>query len=319
MLKNGVGFEMRKKKILIIGSANMDLSMNMYKIPAPGETLIDDGGVAYIPGGKGANSAVALARLGGDCVFSAKVGADLHGQKLYQYYKEAGIDTSYLKVDKESSTGLAVVMREGDGTNRIVVYPGANGNLTVDNVNEAFDCNPDAVYIGFEIPFSVVLAAAKIASSRAIPVFVDAAPANKDYPLEKLPEIEIFSPNEIETLEYTDILPAGADSSLRAALALYKRVKCKYIVIKQGARGCFVYDGKHYFILPAMRAGDTVDTTAAGDAFTAAMTLEYLKTGDIKRAAKYGIAAGALTVTKQGASSSIPAEQEVNALLARAN
>ena len=297
----------------------MDLSMNMYKMPLPGETLIDDGGVAYVPGGKGANSAVALAKLGGECVFAAKVGADLHGQKLYQYYKDVGIDTTYLKVDKENSTGLAVVMREGDGSNRIVVYPGANSHLTVDNVNEAFECNPDAVYIGFEIPFAIALAAAKIASQRAIPIFVDAAPANKEYPLEKLPELEIFSPNETETFEYTGILPAGADSSLRAALSLYKRVKCKYIVIKQGARGCFVYDGKHYFILPAVRAGDTVDTTAAGDAFTAAMTLEYLRTADIKRAARYGTLAGALTVTKKGASSSIPTAEEVEELLKRIN
>jgi ribokinase len=307
--------KMNKKKVLLVGSANMDLSMNLYKLPEAGQTVIDDGGVAYVPGGKGANSAVAFARLGGDCVFCAKLGADLHGQKLYQYYKDAGIDTTYMKVDKENSTGLAVVMKEGDGQNRIVVYPGANANLTLENVQEAFSSNPDAVYIGFEIPFAIAAGAAKIAAARGIPVFVDAAPANKDYPFEALPEVEVFSPNETETLEYTGILPAGADSSLRAALALYKRVKCKYLVIKQGARGCFVYDGKHYFMLPSMRAGDTVDTTAAGDAFTAALTLEYLRCGDIKRAAKYGIAAGAVTVTRKGASSSIPTAAEVEELL----
>ena len=310
---------MKNKRILLIGSANMDLSMNVYKLPEAGETVIDDGGVAYVPGGKGANSAVAFAKLGADCVFSAKLGADLHGQKLYQYYKDAGIDTTYLKVDRDNSTGLAVVMREGDGQNRIIVYPGANAHLTLENVAEAFECNPDAVYIGFEIPFAIAVGAAKMAAARAIPIFVDAAPANKDYPLESLPEVEVFSPNETETLEYTGILPAGADSSLRAALSLYKRVKCKYLVIKQGARGCFVYDGKHYFMLPSVRAGDTVDTTAAGDAFTAALTLEYLRCGDIKRAARYGVAAGAITVTRKGASSSIPSAGEVEELLNKIN
>ncbi len=306
---------MANKKILVIGSANMDLSMNMYKIPEVGETLIDDGGVAYIPGGKGANAAVALNKLGADCYFCAKVGADLHGQKLYQYYKDLGINTSYLKVDRDNPTGLAVVMKESDGNNRIIVYPGANSHLTNDNIAEAMDSNPDALYLGFEIPFNVALTAARLAASRGIPIFVDAAPADKDYPLESLPMLEIFSPNETETYTYTGILPQGTDSALRAALALYKRVKAKYIVIKQGDRGAFVYDGKHFFVVPAIRLGKAIDTTAAGDAFTAALTLEYLRGEKIRNAVKYAVAAGAITVTRKGASTSIPTDDEVRALI----
>lgn len=309
---------MKKFKILVVGSANMDLSMNMYKVPAKGETILDDGGVAYIPGGKGANAAIALRRLGAECVFCAKVGADIHGQKLYQYYKECGIDTTYIKVDRENPTGLAVVMKESDGANRIVVYPGANSYLTVDNVSDAFDCEPDAVYIGFEIPFAIAAHAARMASARGIPVFVDAAPADKEHPLETLPQVEIFSPNESETEIYTGIMPKGTDSSLRAALSLYKRVKCKYLVIKQGDRGSFVYDGRHYTFVPSMRAGKAVDTTAAGDSYTAAMVLAYLEyDGDIKMATKYGTAAGAITVTRKGASSSIPTADEVEDLVRR--
>ncbi len=295
----------------------MDFAMNMYRIPNPGETLIDDGGVAYVPGGKGANAAVALAKFGADCCFCTKVGADLHGNKLYQYYKDMGIDTSYVKVDREHATGLAVVMKEGDGSNRIVVYPGANSHLTLENIQEAFVYDPDALYIGFEIPFSMALAAAKIAAARNIPIFVDAAPANSEHPLESLPMLEIFSPNETETEIYTGILPQGTDTALRAALALYKRVKAKYIVIKQGERGAFIYDGKHFTLVPAIRKGKPVDTTAVGDAFTSAMTTEYLNNGkDILAAVKYGVAAGALTVLKKGASSSIPTDAEVRELLA---
>ena len=308
---------MANKKILVIGSANMDLSMNMYKVPAAGETLIDDGGVGYIPGGKGANAAIALKKLGADCCFCAKVGADLHGQKLYQYYKEQGINTTYIKVDRENQTGLAVVMKESDGNNRIIVYPGANATLSLDNINEAFDCQPDALYLGFEIPFQTALHAARVAASRGIPIFVDAAPASKDYPLESLPMLEVFSPNETETETYTGILPQGTDSALRAALALYKRVKAKYIVIKQGDRGAFAYDGKHFFVIPSIRLGKAVDTTAAGDAFTAALTVEYLNTGNIRTAVKYGVAAGAIAVTRRGASSSIPTEDEVRAVIVR--
>ena len=306
---------MANKKILVIGSANMDLSMNMYKVPLAGETLIDDGGVGYVPGGKGANAAIALKKLGADCYFCAKVGADLHGQKLYQYYKEQGINTSYIKVDRENQTGLAVVMTESDGNNRIIVYPGANATLSLDNINEAFECQPDALYLGFEIPFQTALYAAKAAASRGIPIFVDAAPANKDYPLESLPMLEVFSPNETETETYTGILPQGTDSALRAALALYKRVKAKYIVIKQGDRGAFAYDGKHFFVVPSIRLGKAVDTTAAGDAFTAALTVEYLNTDNIRTAVKYGVAAGAIAVTRRGASSSVPTEDEVRAVI----
>ena len=305
-----------RKKILLVGSANMDLSLNMCRMPAPGETLIDDGGVAYTPGGKGANSAVALAKLGAEVVFSAKLGRDSHGQKLFEYYKSQGINTSQIKVDPDAPTGFAAVMKESaTGQNRIVVYPGANANISTENLIEAFRCEPDALYIGFEIPFSVAQSAAKIAAARGIPIFVDAAPADADYPLSTLPEVEIFSPNETETETYTGIRPLGADSSLRAALELYKRGKCKYIVIKQGERGSFVYDGKKYYMRPAYRVPRVVDTTAAGDTFTAAMTLEYLRDGDILSAVKYGTAAAAIAVTRKGASTSVPTAAEIEAFL----
>ena len=300
------------KKILVIGSSNMDLSMNMYKLPAPGETVCDDGGVAYTPGGKGANAATALKKLGADTVFCTKLGQDIHGQRLYGYFKDLGLDTSYIKVDRDKSTGFAAVIKESGGQNRIIYYPGANGYITHENLLEAFNSSPDAVYINFEISFDVALDAARIASQKGIPIFIDAAPADSGYKLESLPMIEIFSPNETETERYTGILPQGAESSLRAALALFRKVKCKYLVIKQGARGAFIYDGKHYSMIPAYRADKVVDTTAAGDAFTAAMVLEYLESnGDVVLSAKYGAAAGAVAVSRSGAASSMPTAAEV--------
>lgn len=304
-----------QKKILVIGSANMDFSMNFYKMPERGETLVDDGGVAYVPGGKGANAAIAFKRLGAESVLCAKLGADVHGQKLYNYYKELGLNTSSVKVDHDNPTGLAVVMREGDGSNRIIVYPGANNHLTTEGIIEAFECNPDAVYLGFEIPFQMVVNAAKVAASKNIPIFIDAAPASKDYDLEKLPPVEIFSPNETETFEFTGIMPNSMESSLRAALALSRKVKAKYIVIKQGAKGAFLYDGKRYNTFPAIKAAKVVDTTAAGDAFTAALTLEYLRTQDIREAIKYANAAGAIAVSRPGAASSVPTAEEVAMLI----
>lgn len=308
---------MSKKRILIIGSSNLDFVMNMYKLPEAGETIVDNGGAAYIPGGKGASAAIAFSRLGAESVFCSKLGADIHGQKLYNYYKEIGLNTAYIKVDHENPTGLCVVMKEGEGHVRRVIYPGANAQLTTEIILEAFECNPDALYLGFEIPYPMVVAAAKVASSKGIPIFIDATSASKELDLEQLPPVEIFSPNEQEAQELTGILPTSMETSLRAALAIARKTKAKNVVIKQGARGAFLYDGKRYNTFPAVRADKTVDTTSAGDAFTAAMVLEYLRNGgDIKEAIKYGNVAAAITITRAGASSSIPTEAEIEAFLA---
>lgn len=293
----------------------MDLSMNLFRIPKSGETLIDDGGVAYLPGGKGANAAVAFAKLGAKTALAAKLGVDTHGQQLYDYYRDIGIDTSYIRVDRENPTGLAVVMKESDGNNRIVVYPGANSTLTADDVRLAFSMRPEAVYLNFEIPYATVLDVAALAAERRIPIIIDAAPAKKSFDLSALPQIEIFTPNETETYEFTGIMPIGSSSSFQAAMMLYKMVNARYIVIKQGERGAFVYNGKHHFMIPSMKAGKVVDTTAAGDTFSAAMTIEYLRTGDITEAVKYGTAAAAIAVTRMGASTSVPSEDEVRRLL----
>lgn len=308
---------MSQKRVLIIGSSNLDFVMNMYKLPQTGENIVDNGGVAYIPGGKGASAAIAFSRLGAESVFCAKLGADIHGQKLYNYYKEIGLNTTYIKVDHDTPTGLAVVMKEGDGTSRSVVFPGANAQLTTEIIMEAFECNPDALYLGFELPYPMVVAAAKVAASKHIPIFIDATAATKELDLELLPPVEVFSPNEKEAEELTGILPTSMETSLRAALAIARKAKAKNVVIKQGARGAFLYDGKRYNTFPAIRADKLVDTTGAGDAFTAAMTLEYLRNGgDIKEAIKYGNVAAALTITRPGAGSSIPTEEEINAFLA---
>ncbi len=304
------------RKILVVGSANMDLSLNVYRTPELGETLIDDGGVAYIPGGRGANAAIAFTRLGADTTFCAKLGADVHGQQLYKFYCEQGLDTSAIKVDRDFSTGFSAVIKESDGQNRTIYYPGANTHITSDSIMSAFDIEPDVLYTNFEISFQTALAASKVAAQRGVPIVIDAAPADKSLPLEALPYVEIFSPNDTEVHEMTGIMPTGADSSLRAALAIWRRMKCKYIVIKQGSRGVSIYDGKKFDMVPACRPDKVVDTATAGDTFTAAMTLEYLRTGDIKSAARYGAAAAALVISRPGASSSIPTADEVRRFIA---
>lgn len=300
-----------KKRILVVSSANIDFVMNVKKIPEAGQTLIEDGNYSYNPGGKGANSAIATQRLGGDCVFCAKLGKDANGAQLKQLYINEGININALKFSQYSPTGLAAITVEPDGKNRISVFPGANNELDADDAEEALLCYPDALLMQFEIPNEAILSAAFFAAKKNIPIVIDAGPAKPDFPFDKLPKLEIFSPNEEETEAYTGIRPDGADSALRAAVKLQKIVDSRYYVIKLGDKGALVYDGKFYNIAPSYEV-KVVDTTAAGDVFTAAMTLEYLRSGNIMRSVRFANVAAAITVSRHGASKSIPNEKEVS-------
>ena len=303
------------KRILVVSSANMDITLPVSRFPAQGETAILGGGVSYAPGGKGANSAVALARLGADTVFCTRIGRDSHGETLFDYYKECGIDTRYIAIDRERPTGCAVILLEPNGQNRILCYPGANRYLSEADVDEAFLSCPDALYLQLEIGEATVLAAADYAYRHEIPIFLDAGPARADFPLECLPPLKVFSPNETETEIYTGIHLTGTDSMLAACMELFSRVRAEYIVLKLGDRGAFVCNGRHFKFLSAFPV-QAVDTTAAGDAFTAALTYRYLENGgDIEDAVRYGCAAGAITATRAGAAYAVPTAREIAAFL----
>lgn len=299
-----------KKKILTVSSANMDFVMNIQKLPVAGQTLSDPGTYAFVPGGKGANSAVTVSRLGGASVFCTRLGNDANGERLRSIYLSEGIDPRFILTDPEASTGLASIMVEPSGQNRIIVFPGSNARVCEKDVASALLCRPDALLMHLEIPRETVLAAARLAAAKTIPVFLDAGPADPSFPLEQLPELCVFSPNETETKAFTGIYPDNPDTCLTAAIALARRVRAKYYVIKLGERGCYVYDGKYYSCVPGYSV-PVVDTTAAGDVFTAALTLEYLRSGDIVRAARFGNVAGALSVCVAGALPSLPTSAAV--------
>lgn len=301
------------KRILVVSSANLDFVQRMQHLPRAGETVTEgENGYSYVPGGKGANSAVTYARLGDDCVFCARLGSDANGDRLLSVYEKEGIDTRFIARDRKVPTGLASILVEESGANRIIVYPGANNTLTAADAEDALTCYPDGVYLQFEIPDEAVLAAAHFAHEKDIPVFVDAGPARADFPLEKLGRVEIFSPNETETRIFTGIEPTNSDTCLRAAIKLGTMVDAKYIVIKLGGRGAFVYDGKYSHIVPAIPV-TAVDTTAAGDTFTAAMVHFYLQGMDILSATHMGHCAAAIGVSRPGAYTSIPTKAEVMA------
>ena len=307
-----------KRRILVVGASNMELYMSVDRLPERGETVMDGGGVAYVPGGLGLCYATALARLSEHSVLCTKLGADIHGQKLYNFAKDNGIDSSYIRVDHDNGTGLSVVIREGEGDDRCILYPGANCYISQEAVLEAFECMPDGVLLGLELPFATVLATARVASSKGIPIFLDLAPNGGVCELEALPEVTAVMLNESQMVEYTGIAPAGMENSLRACLSLCKKIKCKCVVIKLGARGAFVYDGKRYYSIPALRAEKVVDESGAGCAFGAAMVSEYLYSGgDLKSAVTYGCAAGAIAVSHHGGASSAPTSAELETFLAK--
>ena len=300
---------MKKPRILTVGSANMDIVFSMPRIPNKGESLIAEH-YGYIPGGKGANAAIAASRLGAYAIFCARLGNDEHGSNLIEAYKRENIDTRFIQADKIAPTGLAAIFLEDDGSNRIVVYPGANLKLKPDDVENAFLSYPDAVMLNFEADVRAIVTATEYAQKQEIPVIIDAGPVRSGFPYEELKQIEIFSPNEVEAAQITGIAPVNAEECMNVCLRLMSMIKTKYIVLKLSDRGCFLFDGKFSDYVPAHPVS-AVDTTAAGDAFTAALAMEYMRSRDILRACKYANVVGALTVTKYGASSSLPTAKDV--------
>ncbi len=296
----------------------MDLNMKVDVCPEKGQTIMGEG-YSYLAGGKGANSAVTVAKLGGNSVFCAALGDDANGNSLRSYYTSLGIDTSCILTPSGVPTGLATVTVEADGANRITVFSGANAFL---NADHAVSCvkkiMPDAVFCHFEIPFETVAAVSKACYELNIPLFVDAGPADPSYPLKDLAPMFVFSPNETETKLFTGIDPSDPDKTLAAAKELSKSVKARYYVIKLGKRGVAVCEGDSITVIPTYDV-KVVDTTAAGDSFTAAMTLEYIRSKDICRACRFGNAVASLTVSKRGAGDAVPTSDEAERFIAERN
>jgi len=286
----------------------MDLVLKSEKVPVGGETVLGES-YAYIPGGKGANQGVAAARLGADVTFVGRVGEDANGKELKGNLLKEGICADFVIEDPESSTGLAAIMLEETGQNRIIVIPGANMRITKEDLQTAFEQTYDAVIVQLEIPDEIVMEACRLGKEKNIPVILDAGPA-KSFPLEKLEGLEILSPNESEAFALTGVEVHSIESAEKAANVLKERSNAKIIVMKMGSLGAYLYkDGEGEFF-PAHKV-KAVDTTAAGDAFTAALTVKYISSGDINEAIQFANVVGAITVTRIGAQPSLPTVEGV--------
>ena len=297
-----------KIKAAVVGSINMDMILSMEKVPEVGENVLGTT-YGYANGGKGANQATALAKLGAATKMIGKVADDENGNTLVENLKANGIDTSGVSL-KGSQTGLAAIILDGEGRNRIVVYEGANTEIDPKEAAEHITDELDLLLVQFETAEEVVVECVNRAISKGIATVIDCGPA-KAFNLEKMQGATIISPNESETKALTGISPDDDASILEAAKILMERSKAKFVVLKLGSRGCAVWDGENLRIMPTY-PGKVVDTTAAGDCFTAAMALEYIASGDIYKACDMGNKAGTIAVGRMGAAASMP---DINELL----
>lgn len=297
-------------KIVVIGSSNTDLVVNTDRAPEGGETVLGNGFVVN-HGGKGANQAVAVSRIGGTVSFISKVGNDTFGSQMRRHYEDEGMDVSYVFVDALAPSGVALIIVDGKAENRIVVAPGANGNLTEEDIDKAGLAveKSEFVLLQLEIPMATVEYAARMAASLGKKVIVNPAPA---CPLseELLRDVYLITPNETEAGILTGITIVDNDSAIKAAEALLG-LGVQNVVITLGEKGALVYNAEVSMFVPAYQV-KAVDTTAAGDVFNGALAVALSEGRTLPDAARFACAASAISVTRMGAQNSVPSRGELD-------
>jgi ribokinase len=300
--------------ILVVGSINMDLAVRVPHMPEPGETVLGNS-FKDSPGGKGANQAVAVARLGGRCRLIGHVGKDGFGEQLLAGLKAEGIDCTYVETVGDLPSGVAMIVVDGKGENSIVVAGGANHALTPDDIFSSQDAFRGASYflLQLELDLPTVRAAIEVARRHGCKIILDPAPAASDMPQE-LYHVDILTPNshEAEVLTGAKALEERMDKQIASELIARG---AQAAVLKLGPRGCLaaMSDG-HFYTVPTYDV-NVVDTTAAGDAFTGALALALARGENLHKAAKFANAAGALACTRLGAQTAMPFAQEVAMLM----
>ena len=303
----------RPPTIVVLGGINMDLIGTALRLPTLGETVLGDG-FYTAPGGKGANQAVAVARMGASARMVGRVGSDVFGAELLDNLRACGVDVNNVMEDVDAASGVAMILLNESRQNHIVVISGANmrcDDTQVDAVASALE-GADALMLQCEIPAAISLQAARIAKEMGVRVVWDPSPV-ENFPPEAYAVVDVLTPNQTEAAQLTGIDVTDAASAEAAARALIER-GVGAVVVKMGEAGAFyLSDGKSGYV-PSY-AVQAVDTVAAGDAFGAAMTCALAEGKPMGEAATYAAAAGALAVTKPGAQEAMPSRAEVELLL----
>lgn len=302
---------MEKKRILVIGSSNTDMTVRSATLPKPGETVLG-GDFRMGPGGKGANQAVAARLLGGDVTFVCKLGRDMFGEGASKHYESCGLDTSkILWSDKPS--GVALITVDSKAENSIVVASGANADVTVSDIDSVADIikSSGMLLLQLEIPMDAVVRAAEIAFEAGVQVVLNPAPATS-LPAELLKCVSILIPNETEASAISGIDINNLETASAAAERL-KGMGVREVIITMGSRGSMVCDGECTFV-PAVKV-NAVDTTAAGDTFCGGVCVALSEGKALSEAVKFATAASSIAVQRPGAQDSVPSRCEVDKLL----
>ncbi|WP_290790051.1 ribokinase [Flavihumibacter sp. UBA7668] len=300
---------MNSKKIVVVGSSNMDMVVKTDHIPVPGETVLS-GSFFMNAGGKGANQAVAVARLGGEVVFISKLGNDLFGKQFSQLFNHEGIDTHLIQFDENLPSGVALITVDQAGENSIVVASGANANLQNADLKGALPTIDTAgiVLLQLEIPIETVDYVVNYASANGVRVILNPAPAQVLSP-ELLSGVDILTPNKTEAgmlagMEVTSMETAGD----AARIICEKGVK--HVVVTMGSLGAVICENGELSVQSARKV-ETIDSTAAGDVFNGALAVALAEGKELKEAVAFACDAASISVTRLGAQSSIPYRNEL--------
>lgn len=301
-------------RIVVVGSCNTDMIIRADRFPAPGETVL--GGISSMePGGKGANQAIMAARLGGDVTLISKIGYDLFGLQAIELYRNEKISTKHVLTDVANPSGLAMVTVNSMGESHIIVAPGANSTLSIDDVRKAENCIAcaDILIVQLEIPIDTVGFAISLAQKYGVRTVMKPAPAPLSLSDSIISGLFAILPNHVEAEHLTGIKIDGADSA-RAAADMISAGGVENVIITLGSGGVFVKAGDSYASIPA-RDVEVVDTTGAGDVFCGAFCYQVSLGRPIMDAALYANAAASLSVTRFGAQRAIPYREEVDAII----
>jgi ribokinase len=290
-----------KPVVVVVGSLNMDFAVKTKRLPAAGETVFGSD-FRMGPGGKGANQAVAAAKLGAASVavrMIGRVGLDLFADHLKASLAGAGVDVSAVHASRSHPTGIAMISVDEAGQNSIVVASGANADLTVADVEAMRRVFRGATIAMFQLesPLATVAAALNLARKEGLTTILDPAPA-QELSRELIESVDIITPNEVESEQF-DLVKPGAHT----------------VVVKLGDRGCMAYRAGESFHVPAFPV-NAVDTTAAGDVFNAGLAIALAEGSPFPHALRFANAAAAISVTRRGAQTSAPSRAEVDAFLA---
>ena len=303
-----------RKPIVVVGSVNADLVATVDHIPLTGETITGTTFQIH-PGGKGANQAVAVARLVYPVKMIGRVGSDVYGQQLRSHLQTAGVNTDAVSTTEDSS-GIALIMVLQSGENCIVVIPGANASVSPADIDANLPTIREAgmVLAQLEIPIATVSYLADVCAREGVPLMLDPAPA-VSLPRKLLEQVAWFTPNETESAFFVNDIAAttGQVDPKRSAEAL-RRAGIQRVVLKLGSRGAFIASDKSEALVPSYPV-KAVDTTAAGDTFNGAFATGLLMGKTTIESARFAAAAAAISVTRMGAQPSMPSLVEVTAFL----